>query len=112
MGVYGVGMAVAALAGGLGVALAVFVIVRLAGRLLSRGAHAVGLGLPDRLGGALLGLAEGAVIALLLLRGAIAVLGADHPRLEETRAIAAWRALEERIGEVPAGVAAPPPARR
>lgn len=102
----------ATLAGGLGVALGVFVAVRLAGRLLSRGAHAAGLGPPDRLGGALLGLAEGAVLALLLLRGAIAVLGPDHPQLEGTRALAAWHALEEKTGGDPAAVASPPPARR
>ena len=103
--------AAATLAGGLGVALAVFIAVRLAGRLLARGAHAVGLAVPDRLAGGLLGLAEGAVVALLLVRAAIAVLGPDHPQLEGTRAIAAWHALERALEEAPGAVASPPPRR-
>ncbi len=99
----------ATFAGGFGVALATFAAIRLGGRLLSRALHAVGLGLPDRLGGGLLGLAEGAVLALLLLRGAMAVLGPDHPQLEGTHAIAVWKALEEHTRGGSAGVAAPPP---
>ena len=53
---------------------AVTVLASLLGRLFRRGARTVGLGLPDRLGGALFGLLRGAVIATALLLAVTAFL--------------------------------------
>jgi membrane protein required for colicin V production len=94
---------------GAGVAIAAAAAVAITGRVLRRGARAVGLGLVDRAAGALLGAAEGSlVIAVLLLLGT-SVLGRDHPIFENTRSLAAL----ERIEVLAAGardidVAAPP----
>jgi len=94
---------------GAGVAIAAAAAVAITGRVLRRGARAVGLGLVDRAAGALLGAAEGSlVIAVLLLLGTT-VLGRDHPIFENTRSLAAL----ERIEVLAAGardidVAAPP----
>jgi len=89
----------------LGAALAVVLV----GRLVRRSLHAVGLGALDRVGGGLLGAAEGALVVAVLLLGATALLGPAHPWLADSRAV---RMLAEMRGADAADdVAAPPPAR-
>lgn len=93
------------------VAGAALVAVSVAGAFVRRGLHAVGLGLADRIGGAALGVAEGALavaIALLLAGG---LLGGDHPWLRESEAYG-W--LARARGESPDGALPPvtsPPRR-
>jgi len=91
------------------VGLAVWIAVRVAGALVRRGVQAVGLGFADRLGGAALGAAEGALLVALLF-GVAGALAGDHPALLESRAYAAFcdarEALRARDGR---DVAAPPP---
>ena len=92
------------------ITIATIAAVALVGRALRRGAHAAGLGWADRLGGAALGVVEGAVIAGVLLTLGIATLGRDAPMLEGTRSLAALNELERLAGdELPrVDVAAPP----
>lgn len=66
-----------------GVAL---VAVSAAGAFVRRGLHAVGLGLADRVGGAALGVAEGALAVAIALSLAGGLLGADHPWLRASEA--------------------------
>ena len=77
------------------------------GRVMRQGARAVGLGWFDRLAGAALGVAEGALAAGVLLFAIGAVLGPSHTLLAQSRSYA----LLERVREAPAAsdVAAPPP---
>jgi membrane protein required for colicin V production len=97
---------------GAGVALAAAVAVAVTGRVLRRGARAVGLGLVDRAGGALLGAAEGALVVAVLLVLATTVLGRDHPAFERTRSLAALERAEGLVAGVrDVDVAAPPRAR-
>ncbi|HEX5066250.1 MAG TPA: CvpA family protein, partial [Myxococcota bacterium] len=85
----------------------------LIGRVLRRGAELAWLGLPDRIGGALLGVAEGALVCAILLVGLTSVVGRDHALLAGSRSVAALERLEEMAGAGPRGidVAAPPPPR-
>lgn len=85
--------------------------VALLGRLIHRGARAAGLGWADRVGGAALGLAEGTLVAAVLLVGAIAVLGRESDLLAGSRSLAALERLEHVAAQRDAAsdVAAPPP---
>jgi uncharacterized membrane protein required for colicin V production len=82
------------------------------GRVIRRGVRAVGLGFADRVGGALLGTAEGVLVVALLLTFVTGYLGRDHPALADTRTLAAMEQLELLAREIPAAdhdVASPPP---
>ena len=85
--------------------------VAIAGRVVRRGVHAVGLGWADRAGGALLGAAEGALVAGILLAVGVALLGRGHPVIADSRSLAAYEELERIAGEPERpsrDVAAPP----
>jgi uncharacterized membrane protein required for colicin V production len=94
---------------GAGVAIVTAAAVAITGRILRRGARAVGLGLVDRAGGALLGAAEGSLVIAVLLVLATTVLGRDHAVFEGTRSLAALERAELFAAEVrDIDVAAPP----
>jgi uncharacterized membrane protein required for colicin V production len=98
---------------GTGVAIGAAAGVAITGRVLRRGARAVGLGLVDRAGGALLGAAEGSLVVAVLLVLATTLLGRDHPAFESTRSLAALERVESvALGMRDTAVAAPPPSRR
>ncbi|MDH3519566.1 MAG: CvpA family protein [Myxococcales bacterium] len=102
------------LAGG-ALAIATVAGVALVGRLLQRGARAAGLGWADRAGGAVLGTAEGMLVASLLLLVLTAAIGRGHPLVAGSKSIAALEQLERLAAERPArpiDVAAPPPKQR
>ncbi len=93
---------------GLGVILA----VAFTGRLVRRGARYAGLGWADRLGGGLLGGAEGVLVVAVALVVAIAVGGRDQPLLEGSQTLDAFEHLETlargdrdlgRVGSPPPG---------
>jgi membrane protein required for colicin V production len=86
----------------------------LIGRVLRRGAEIAWLGVPDRIGGALLGAAEGALVCAILLVAVTSVIGRDHALIAGSRSVAALERLEEiadGVGPVAIDVAAPPPQR-
>ena len=99
---------------GLVVGLATIAVVVILGRFVRRGSRWAGLGWADRAAGALLGSAEGAVVAALLLLGIRGVVGSEHPSLAETRSYAVLEQIRD-IAERPPvfgsdyDVAAPPP---
>ena len=100
-----------------GAALAIGTVVggAVLGRLLQSGARIAWLGMPDRVGGALLGAAEGVLVCAILLVTATHVVGRRHPLVEGSRSIAALERLEHLAGgQLPGArdVAAPPPPRR
>ncbi len=96
---------------GAGVALAALVAVVWLGRLVKRGVRWAGLGWADRAGGALLGAAEGALVASVLLLLAAAVLGRNHPELARARSFETVERLERLARGAGPDVAAPPAAR-
>jgi uncharacterized membrane protein required for colicin V production len=105
------GPAGARLLGGAGLALAVLLLVAGTGRVLRRGARALGLGLADRLAGGALGLGEGALAAGILLLALSSVLGADHPALAGSRSLDLFARVERLAGGgggAPDVAAAPP----
>lgn len=96
------------LAGSL-LALAALLAVGLLGRLLCRGLRAAGLGGLDRLGGGLMGLAEGTLVAAVLLLAAVTFLGPSHPWLSGSRAVTLLVEGRTRLTSAPDVAASPPP---
>ena len=100
--------------GGVLIAVGVVVAVATFGRVMRQGARAVGLGLFDRLGGAALGVAEGALAAGVLLFVIGGVLGRSHALVATSRSFAllerAERFADTRALPAP-DVAAPPQTR-
>jgi membrane protein required for colicin V production len=92
------------------IALATFLLGALAARVLRGGARAVGLGWADHAGGALLGAAEGLLVAIVLLLVVSSLLGPAHPFLEGSRSQAALAEIERTAAESDGtrDVAAPP----
>jgi uncharacterized membrane protein required for colicin V production len=76
------------------IAIASVCVVAGVGALLRRGARLAGLGWADRLGGAALGAAEGALVAVLLMTGSLWLLGRSHPTLASSRSLAAYEQLQ------------------
>lgn len=98
---------------GAGVAVATILAVAIVGFAIRRAVRASGLGLADRLGGAVLGACEGALFVALVLFGIITVTGRNDPLIAETRSLAAFEALEARVAPGQAEDArAPRPADR
>jgi membrane protein required for colicin V production len=101
------------LAGALIVLVAIGVVTTI-GRIVRRGARAVGLGFVDRLGGALLGSTEGVLVVALLAMLVGGWIGRDHPAIANTRTLAAIEYMESLARETPPAevdVASPPKSR-
>jgi len=93
---------------GAGVAVASILVVAGIGLLIRRLLRFSGLGFADRLGGGVLGAAEGALFVAVLMFGAVTVVGRSDPLLAGTRTLAAYERLERWVAGNPASV--PPPA--
>lgn len=108
----GLGDSAARVVAAAALAVGTLLVVGLLGRGVRRGLRAAGLGAWDRLGGAVLGTAEGAVVAAILLVLATFVLGRDHPLVAGSRSLEAFERLESFAAAPPASappdVAAPP----
>ncbi len=92
-------------------AVATVVVVAVCGRMLRRGARAAGLGWADRAGGAVLGIAEGALVVGLLLVVAIAFVGRDHSFLAGSHSVAVLDELSRFAGDAALPAVAAPPRR-
>jgi uncharacterized membrane protein required for colicin V production len=98
----------------LGLGLGTLLSVALLRRLVRRGVRSAGLGLADRVAGALLGAVEGAIVVGALVFGGILLLGRHDEVLAGTRSLAAFEWAESAVG-IEAGAARPetqPPAAR
>jgi membrane protein required for colicin V production len=76
------------------------------GKAVRRGVRAAGLGWADRVGGGMLGTAEGLLVVGLILAGALATLGRDSTVLSQSRTLAFF---DEARGAATADVASSPP---
>lgn len=106
-----IGPALAPWLAGTAIAIATVAVIALLGRVLRRGARLAGLRWADRVGGAALGAAEGAVIAMVIVLGATWTVGRTHPQVAESRSLEAYdvvRSFVEQSGEELPDVAAPP----
>lgn len=97
----GVGPGLAPWLAGLLLVVLTLVAVAAVGRVVRRGVRAVGLGLLDRLGGGLLGAAEGALVIAVVLTLLGRQLGWDHALLANTRTLAAMEQLQLLAWELP-----------
>jgi membrane protein required for colicin V production len=97
---------------GAALAIGTLLLGAVVGRLLRRGAQIAWLGLPDRLGGALLGGAEGVLVCAILLLALTSLVGRDSSLVAGSRSIDALERLEriaDRVSPRLPDVAAPPP---
>lgn len=69
------------------------------GKFLRRGAHAVGLGFADRVGGGIVGAAEGALACAVILLGAIFVIGEDAPLIANSRSAELLEHLQRTLSQ-------------
>ncbi len=92
-----IGGTAAKILGGVGAGILSGIFVGTAGRYLRRGARIAGLGMADRAGGALVGAAEGAVIAVLMLAGASRMFGAEHPVVFNAYSVAVLEEIQTAI---------------
>lgn len=86
-------------------------VVTTIGRIVRRGARAVGLGFVDRVGGGLLGAAEGVLVVAVLIMLVGDRIGRDHPAIANSRTLAALEQMELLAHEAPSAeidVASPP----
>jgi membrane protein required for colicin V production len=100
----------ARVAAGALLAIGALVAVALVGRVVRRGIHAVGLGFLDRLGGGVLGAAEGGLVVALVVVLLVGLLGRGHPAVRESRVAQALSGVERiarGVADLP-DVAAPP----
>ncbi len=101
------------LAGALLVLVTIGVVTTI-GRIVRRGARAVGLGFVDRMGGGLLGVTEGVLVVAVLIMLVGDRIGRDHPAIAETRTLAVLEHMELLAREAPPAefdVASPPKSR-
>jgi len=84
---------------GAAIGIAVVFAIGTAGKVLRRGARAVGLGWADRIAGGAIGAAEGALAAGVLLVVATWALGPDDPIVEGSRSIEVLEGLQEYVAE-------------
>lgn len=76
------------------IGVGILAVCALIGRFAKRGIEAVGLGGFDRVGGAVLGSAEGALVAALLLFVVAFWLGRDDPIIADSRSFEIYEELE------------------
>ena len=80
---------------GVVIAIAVVVGVGLVGRVIRKGAHAVGLGWADRIGGGAVGAVEGTLVGAAILLGATWALGHDNELLAGSRSMEVLEKLQD-----------------
>jgi membrane protein required for colicin V production len=93
------GATVASWIAGAAIALATLALLGALGRLLRRGAHAVGLGWADRLAGGVAGAAEGALVAAVIVVVAIWAVGTASPLTEGSKSIEVLEGLQTYLAE-------------
>ena len=96
---------------GAAIGIATIALLGTAGRVLRRGVSAVGLGWADRIGGAAIGAAEGALASGVILVVTTWAAGHDSPIIENAKSIEILDSLQEYVAENDASlpdVAAPP----
>ncbi len=67
--------------------------------MLRKGAHFVGLGWADRIAGGVIGAAEGALAAGVILVVTTWALGADSPLVEDSKSIEVLEGLQDYVAE-------------
>lgn len=92
-----IGGTAAKVLGGVGAGILSGIVVGTAGRYIRRGARIVGLGMVDRAGGAVVGAAEGAVIAVIMLAGASRMFGPEHPAVFNAYSVAVLHEMQTAI---------------
>ncbi len=80
-------------------AITTVVIVGMIGRLIQRGIKLAGLSWLDRSGGAVLGLTEGLLLAMVIILGTTLVLGREHPSVQTSRSLALYDTARAYLAE-------------
>ena len=99
---------IATAAGGGVVVIAALVFVTLVGAIVRRLVGAAGLGSIDRIGGAVIGAGEGALVVGLALLAVTEILGPQDPLVAGSRALSIFERVQEAAGVQPERRAASP----
>ena len=92
---------------GTALAIGAIIIMTLISRLIQRGVRAAGLSWLDRSGGAVLGAAEGLLVALLVVLGATFIMGREHPSIDGSHSVAIYDAVRSYLAEKTQSLPAP-----
>ena len=90
------------------IALATVTAVGFAGRVMRRGLQLAGLSWADRMGGAALGLAEGSLVAVIVVLTATWLVGREHPSVADSRSLAVYDQVQQVVLERADDLPAPP----
>lgn len=82
---------------GAAIVLGTVALVSLLGRSLKKGAEAAGLGWADRVGGGVVGFAEGALASTLIVMGATLLLGQEHHTIQDSRSVEVVESLQQYV---------------
>ena len=100
-----IGPALAPWLAGSALVIGAIVVMALISRVVQRGVRAAGLTWIDRSGGALLGAAEGVLLSVLVVLGAVFILGRGHSTIEDSQSLALYDAarnyLQAHADELP-----------
>ena len=95
---------------GAAIGIGVIIVIGTVGKVLRKGAHSIGLGWADRLAGGVVGAAEGALVAGVILVATTWALGSDSPLVEDSKSIEVLEDLRDYVlehgGDLPAVAAA------
>ncbi len=91
----GIAESVSTAIAGVAIGIGALAVLALIGRFAKRGVDKVGLGAVDRMGGAVLGSAEGVIVAAVVLLVAIFAFGRDDPLVSRSVSVEAFDVLEE-----------------
>jgi membrane protein required for colicin V production len=91
----GLAESIATAIAGVAIGVGALALLALMGRYAKRGVDKVGLRMFDRFGGAILGSAEGVIIAAVVLLVAIFAFGREDPLVARSRSVEAFDVLEE-----------------
>jgi membrane protein required for colicin V production len=94
-----IGSTTSAWIAGVLIGLLVVALVGAVGRILRKGAHAVGLGFADRLAGGVAGAAEGALACAVILLGTTFAIGDDDPMVANSRSMEILEQLQDAVGD-------------
>ncbi len=84
---------------GTALGIGTIIAMTLISRVVQRGVRAAGLNWLDRSGGAALGLAEGVLVAILVVLGATFIFGREHPSIDGSRSVAVYDSIRSYMGE-------------
>jgi membrane protein required for colicin V production len=94
-----VGSVLAPWLAGTTIVILTILLIGIVARVLKRSVQFVGLGWADRIGGGALGMAEGGLVAALVVAGVLLALGNEHPMMYKSQSVEAVGVLQRYVAK-------------